>query len=1056
LTVPSFLPQKIGVQGEETTKLPFFRICFPAARRSVYMHIPVLSRNRFVYALCCAGWLAATLLTAMPALAQRTLAYTEPDYHYRNGVELFERNNYAAARYEFQQYLDRQQKLFQNSDENIVSAEYYTALSSLYMDEPGAEVLVDRFVKNHSEHPRAGQLYGELGLYYEAAGDNARAITYLEKAIAQNGTARQQQQYAYRLALAYFNTQDGRKALPLFNDLKTSDDPAIGPASAYYAGVIRFRANDLTGAVADFRRVEQNPTYRNEVPNWIASALYKQRKFDELTAYTEPLLRSRGTGTTGAAALPEVALYTAEVYYQQSQFERAIPYYRQYVTAKGTAVPSSVRFRYGQSLFRTNAYADAIAQLKPVAAGRDTSAQYAAFTLGISYLQTKPANPAFATTAFDQAGRLSFSKAIQEEARFNHAKLQLDQNNGTEAVRELTAFLAQYPDSPFETEASELIGEGYLASNNYPAAIAYIESLKRRSTKIDATYQRITYQQAVNDFNAERYEAAIRNLNKSLSVGGNADASLRQAAQYWKGESLAALDRYDEAVAQYTTVSKGGGPYSVSSLYGLGYAYFDRKDYARALPYFRDFVSRSDAGGESDLTEDAVLRLADCYLAAKQYAEALRYYDRAIARNATDKDYAGYQKGLILSYTGRDAEAKAQFDQLGRQFPTSRFADDALLQTANVDFEKGAYQQAIGSYSKLIGTRPKSLLLPTALLKRAVAYSNLEQYDPAIADYKRILNEFGQSSAAQSALLGLQNALDDANRTEEFGAVLAQYKRANPSAGNVEQVEFENARNLSAGGKYPQAISALLDFLQTYPGSGSGYEARYLLADAYQRVNDPANALRYYALVMADPKTDFRQRAALRAADLEKQQRNYPRAVRNYLTAFDAAEGKTEQVGAMLGLMDTYFVYPKLDSAVFYAREIIGAGSVVPGAPNRAQLILGKVAQAKGDYKTARTELERTITLAKDISGAEANFLIGEGQFRQKQYKEAIATLLKFNDQFGDEFDYWKGRGFLVVADANLALNETAQAKAVLQSIIDNATNAEIIAGAKQKLSTIK
>ena len=170
-------------------------------------------------------------------------------------------------------------------------------------------------------------------------------------------------------------------------------------------------------------------------------------------------------------------------------------------------------------MYKTGAFAEAITQLKPVAAGKDTTAQYAAYTLGISYLQTD--NPAYALTAFDQAGRLAFNPSIQEESRFTHAKLQLDQKRGSEAISELNEFLKKYPNSRFEEEANELVGEAYLASNNYPAAIAYIEKLKNRSPRINATYQRLTYNQAVAEYNSERYALALTNFNKSLTVAGD-------------------------------------------------------------------------------------------------------------------------------------------------------------------------------------------------------------------------------------------------------------------------------------------------------------------------------------------------------------------------------------------------------------------------------------------------------------------------------------------------------------------------------------------------------
>ena len=992
------------------------------------------------------GW-----LPALTALAQRTQSHAEPDYHYRNGLELFEKANYAASRYEFRQYLeprrgDGSQTLLNTGDQNAVDAEYYIALTSLYVDEPGAELLVDRFVKNHSQHPKAGQLYGDLGTYYYNRQDYTKAIDFLEKAVAQGGSNSQQTGFKYQLALSYYNTQNLQQALPLLNQVKLDPNSTDAPAASYYAGVINFRNRNFGEAVSDFRRVENNPTYQAQVPAWIAQALYRQNKFDELLAYTEPLLR-RNNG----AGMSEVALFTAEVLYQQNQFAKAIPYYQQYIKLAGAKAPAAVKFRYGQSLFRTAAYAEAIEQLKTVAGGKDTTAQYAAYTLGVSYLQTQ--NPAYALNAFDQAGRLSFNPAIQEESKFNHAKLQLDQNNGADAVKELTAFLKQYPSSKFENEANELVSEAYFASNNYPAAIAYIEGLKRRTPRINATYQRLTYNQGVNDFNAERYQQAVANLDKSLKFP--TDNELQQAAQFWKAEAYSAGKQYDTAIPLYASIAKSGaGNYPTRSLYALGYAYYNKKDYTRALPYFRDFVNQGASIPDKAQLQDATIRLADVYFVNKQYENAIRAYDQAIAQNAPDKDYAAYQKAVILSYVGRDAEAKAQFDAVQRQFPESRFVDESLLQRANVDFEKGDYAASIQGFTKLIQDKPKSTLVPAALLKRAIAYGNLQQYDPAVADYKRILDNYGSSEQAQSALLGIQNTLNDAGRPEEFSQVLGSYKKTNPGSTDVERVQFENARNIYANGNYQQAIQSMLTFMQEYPNSPSTNAARYYLAESYRQTNDATNALKFYNMVVTDGQSDYVVRSATRAAELETKQQNFPRAVNNYRLIIGRATNKAEQITAQLGLMDTYFAFPKPDSAAAVARDILAAGNVVLGAQNRAQLMLGKVALGKADYKTAQADFEKTIALAKDINGAEAQYRLGEILYKQKKHKESIAAMLKFNEQFG-EFDYWKGKAFILVADNNIALDEKTQAKAVLNSIIENSSDETIIAEAKQKLATI-
>ena len=122
---------------------------------------------------------------------------------------------------------------------------------------------------------------------------------------------------------------------------------------------------------------------------------------------------------------------------------------------------------------------------------------------------------------------------------------------------------------------------------------------------------------------------------------------------------------------------------------------------------------------------------------------------------------------------------------------------------------------------------------------------------------------------------------------------------------------------------------------------------------------------------------------------------------------------------------------------------------------NRAQLMAGKVALAKNDFKTAQADFEKTIALAKDVYGAEAHYLLGDILYRQKKYKESIALLLKFNEQFNDA-EYWKGKAFLLIAESDVSLNELVQAKGVLQSIIDNSPEPAIVDEAKQKLASLE
>ena len=980
-------------------------------------------------------------------LAQNTLGYTEADVYFRNGVELYEKSNYAAARQAFREYLAKRPVLLNTNDYNAITAEYYIAVSGLYSDEPDAELLVDRFVKNHPEHPKAGVIYADLGKFYFDQEDYAKAITYLEKALEQSQNYYLQTETKYKLALAYYSTQAFREALKLFDELQRDPETNYFAASGYYAGVIHYRNGSYDDAYRSFKAIENTPQYKADMPNWIVAALYRAGRYDELLRYAEPLLR-REKG--GGVKLNDVALYAAEVLYSKSDFAGAAKYYAQYNQFKTGKMPAPVQFRYGHSLFRSNNFQGAVEQLKGVATTKDTVGQFGSYVLGIAQLQLK--NQPAALIALDQAARLKFNKTIQQEAAFNHAKLQLELSNTNAAIAELKEFFKNYPNSAFEKEGQKLLIRAFSNANNNAAAVAYIESLKTFDDDFKAAYQRLTYNQGISDFNAERYAQGIVNFEKSLKF--TPDNDIEQAANFQKGESFSALNRYGEAMPVYEQLIRQApaSSYGLKSLYALGYAHYNTKDYKNAAVNFQAYLTKAQAVAERPTLEDATLRLADCYLVDKNYAQATALYDKALNEGRLDRDYALYQKGLILTYQEKDAEAKAQFDKVIAQFPTSRYADDALFQSANIDLERGNYQLAIRSYTKLIKDKPKSYLVPVSLQKRALAYNNIQVYEEAIRDYRRILSEFPDAPAAKDALLGLRSTLENAGRAEEMSEVLSDYKRKNPESSDVEKLEFETAKGLFGGEKYPQAIKAFQGFIRDYPNSDLLTEARFLGAESYYRTNDAASALKLYNAVMAEADAKFTPKAALRAGDIEAQQQNYPRAVRNYYVLYSQSESKTDQVTGLGRLMDTYFSMKKYDSTLYFAQQIINAGDVIPGASKKAQMNVGKAYLEKGDFKTATDEFKKTTT--KDEYGAEAKYWLAEILYRQKKYKESQAVILELNKQFAD-YERWRVRAFILLADVYVGLNDPDQAKATLNSVIENSEDKEAVERAKAKLAAI-
>ena len=1036
-----------------------------------------------------------------PVQAQATLTYTSNDSYYRTGLELYDKQKYGAAQQAFQEFIRRSRERRGSGNESmaaplgnpsdnlkIVDAEYYTGICALYLFNPDAEMQIERFIAAHPQHPKAVFAYYELGQFYYAKKDYNKAIEYFGKVDTADLNLEQTIALKFKLAYAYFSKQDFEKAGKLFGDLKRSNHQYTAQAN-YYSGFINYKLGKYDEALADLKKAEKDPAYQNEVPYMVANVYYKQQRYDELLAYAEsvlpasdaPAANPSGNAPSGVKApgrrtpvraspggtplknADEFFLLTAESYYRKGDYAKAAPYFKQYAGASRTKPAADIQYRIAYAQYQSNDYEAAAQGFKGIAAARDTLGQYAAYYLGMSYLKTN--NKAFALTAFDQARKGKYNKELQEEAAFNYVKVQYDLGNNADAIASLKDFLKTYPNTRHELEANELLGEAYLNSNNYSEAITHIENLKTRTPRTEAAYQRVTYNQGVTSFNNERFPEAVSFFDKSLSSPKEGELVL--AANFWKGEAYSAVRQYDDAINSYATVFRKAEEglksntedYALKSRYGIGYAYYNKKEYDKALPHFREYTNHLQNAPNKQNYTDALIRLADCYYVAKNYDEAVRTYDLAINQNTVDKDYATYQKGIILGIQGKDTEAKKTLDNLA-QFPKSRYAADALFQKAQLSFEKGDYEGAIAQYTKMMEQFPNSPSKPYALQRRAMAYGNLQQYDKAITDYQQVLNNFGTSKVANSALLGLQEALNNAGRTEEFNAALVKYKQNNPQDNALENVEFEAAKGLFFSEKYQKAVESLLNYLKTYPNGALSYDAKYYLGESYYRLNDRANALKYHNAVVAENRSPNVNKSVSRLAELELADKNYDSAIRYYLTALSAARNKKEQSASWLGLMDAYYQQAlqqpaKYDSVLFYADEIINKGNTSVNAQNRALLYRGKAYYAQEKYDQATDEFLRTVNTAKDENAAEAQYLIGEAKFKQGQYKESLDALFELNQKFG-AYEKWRGRAFLLIADNYVALNETFQAKATLTSVIEKSPDKQVVEEAKAKLKTLE
>ncbi|WP_238388128.1 tetratricopeptide repeat protein [Hymenobacter sediminis] len=999
--------------------------------------------------------LAASLSAAAPlaAQAQQTQVFTADERHYQEGLELFDRGKYGAAQQAFQRYLDQtQRRTGELAPGRTTDAEYYYAVSGLYLFHPDSESRILAFATNNPAHPKAAQAYFELGKFYFDKKDYVKAIDYLQKVGPDNLSDDQRAEAEFKLGYAYFAQKEFDKAKLQF-DRNKAGASEYRYASSYYAGYLAYRAGDYAGARKDLAVAEQNDAYKPVVPAVMSQIYYKEGDYEGLITYGTQALQQ----TPPPQSADEIQLLVGDAYYQKEDFKQAAEYFDKYAAGRKNIDPK-VQYKIGYANFKQGDFKGAIGSLKGVAARRDSLGQNAAYHLGLSYLKTnqKP----LALNSFDAARKVTFDKVITENATLKYAQVNYELGNTQEVIAALRDFSKRFPRSKNQAAADDILSESFLNSSDYAQALNYLDNLDERSTKLNATYQRVAYLQAATLYNNNRYQDALPVLDKSLKYPQ--DEALRAAAQVLKGEIYSYGQQYQPAITAYTAAARTARTGSASETdfdqkarYGLGYAYYNTKQYDRARQQFQAWLQDPVAKPADPNYYDVTLRLGDTYYVAKQYQQALDQYNKVIQANAADKDYAYYQKSVTLGLMGRREEASSTLSTLLKTSPTSRYADDAVYQQAQLDFEAGSFQPAVEGFSRLITNRPNSPLIPQALQKRGVAYQNLEQHAKAAEDFKRVLSQYPRTKAAGSAIYSLQESLSAQGKTEEFDQYLAQFKQQNPDSKATESVEFEAAKSLYLAEKYAQAIPRLESYLQQYPNTTLAADGRYFLADAYLRTGRKADALPRLKAVVEEGKSEFVNRAVGRVADLEFENKNYSEAARYYSRLREVSQNKREVANAGIGLMKSYYEAGDLEGTRRVAQELQAQGGASLNATNLALLYLGKASYKAGSLEQAIGELTTAANTAKDESGAEAQYLIASALYQQKKYPEALDAAYKSNSDFAN-YDLWLGRAFLLIADVYKEQNEIFQARATLNSIIDNKFPvAEIVEGAKQRLAAL-
>ncbi len=994
--------------------------------------------------------LSMALAAAFFSQAQETRFYTDPQAAYKQAKEYFQREQYSLA---YPMFRDLQHSLRETDQTNrrLVSEEvnFYTIICGLKLNEENAALLAKSFIELQNNQPLQQKMAFHLGEYYFRRNETRDAILYYEQSNIANLSNREISDMKFHQGYGYFTLQQFDKARPLLNTIRQiPDDPNYKDANYYY-GFIAYYNREYSQALDAFGKVEDHPSYSKVVPYYITNIHYFLGQKDKGIEYAEAALKRSSSSYYDA----ELKQFLGHANFEKREFAKALPYLEAYVSS-ASKVSREDLYKLSYCYYEARQYGKSIDGFKQLSGVQDSLSQSAMYLLGDAYLKT--GQKANARNAFSFCAVNSSNDQQRQVSKFNYGKLSYELGFQDVALTELKDFVQDYPQSSYHNEARELLVNLLANTNNYREALGLLEGLSTPSEAARRLYPRVLYGRAMELIEDQNLTEADQLLDKVLKDVNN--APVLSPSHFWKGEIAYRQNRLDDAIRFYHSYLSGssyssGDVNATHAKYNLGYCYLRKENYRVALSYFEQ-VAKTARLNSPDLEKDAYLRGADCYFMNRDFSRAKGMYNTAINYSWPASDYATYQSAMITGVSS-PVEKINLLKSFERKFPTSELLPSVDMEIANTFLADEKFKDAIPYLNNVIKAGENSLSLhPRAYLRLGIAHYNLNNNREALNNYKKVVGEFPNSPEADAALESARAIYVEEGRTGEYVEFLRSAGRS-ITRNQEDSLTYSAAEAKFANGDLNGAIAAYNNYLSKFPEGEFSLDALYHRSQIYNQRKDWKNALPGYEAVAEKGASKFAERVNYEAARIYYfELKDYAKAEKYFTQLKQVATDRELRLDAMRGLLRSQHEQQKWAEAVANAEDLLREKSISTDDKVLASLVIARSQQEKGQYAEAIQQYRNVVSLNKAAYAAESRYEIANCYLQLSDLKNAEKAAFETINKSGS-YDYWITKAYILLGDVFYLQKDYFNAKATLQSVVENSKITDLKNEARQKLDKI-
>jgi TolA-binding protein len=957
--------------------------------------------------------------------AQRTEVYDVDLRYYNRALELFTKEKYAVAQKHFLWYSQ-----FSKDRETRINSEFYAGVCAMELFNPDAINLLNGVAIKYPEHSKAQPALFNLGKYFYRTKDNKTAVKYLSGVNAYSLTPAEASEFWFIKGYCLFKTDSFDQSKLAFQNIK-DEKGKYYDASNYYYGYVAYRQGNNDEALEHFNRTQSSKTFGPLAQVYIAQIYFSRKQYSQVVSFADTI--------SNKEIIFDVAGIVGQSYYEMGEFAKALPYLQRFNSNPPVAKTNKDVYRLGYSYLVTGQNDKAIEQLSDVASQKDTLAQYASFNLGQAYLKQnkKPQ----ARNAFNNAYKLGFIPDITELSLFNFAKLSFELSFQQDALKDLVKFVNDYPESEYIDEANTQLSELMLSTKNYKDAIKTLESIKKPTQNNNAAYQRVCYYRAEELYLNNDYVNSEVYFTKSMQF--SFDKRLYALSHFWmgelaykKGDYKASFDYYNKF--QQFSETKDSRFYPMA-FYNKGYTQLKQDNYQQAINDFVKFNETDYAKNNVELYTDAAMRIADCYFVLRNYSKALESYELIVLKKLNGADYALYQQAMILGVESKWSQKINVLTTLVNNYPKSQYIDDAVFEIANVNLQTEKYLEALQGFQNIIDNYPRSIYIRKAMLNKGLCYYNSSQDDKALAAFKDLITNYNSSDEARNALLVVKNIFVSKGEADEYLEFIKVLPNVIVSPTYQDSVTYESAFNSYKNDECEKASKTFGNYISRFPGGFFILKANYYKAECDYKLKNYDAALVGYEYAATYNRNDFTERSTRMCAILYFNKKDYTKAATYYASLERIASNKDNLGLALLGQLRCANLSPdsSITKAAEAATKYINSGIGLKEGIIEARLSLARYDMRENRLDSAFAGYQYVLKETKGAMAAESKYQIANIQYIKKDYKKSKKTVFELGENYST-YENWVAKGYLLLAEMYLIEKDNFQAKATLQSIIEN------------------